>query len=212
MPSRMISPVTDNMDKQRTYTEQMGRYQHAMSGAFYFEAMLIDYAMMEDRLRSMLYHMAFFANRDSTKAWGKTKPCFQEIVSQYMKDDGKVTLGIKSISGKIKIVRCVLLWTVNTEDGYQNNKYLKALKHQCEGVDIAELLATLSGIEKWCQYRNEVIHSLLNKNIDSLHSELFERAAVGMKYARILDSQVKLLKKGNSIRRSVNAPKEKAVK
>lgn len=50
MANRTIQPVTDNRDKQRTYSEQMGRYARAMRGAFYLEALLIDYAMLEDRL------------------------------------------------------------------------------------------------------------------------------------------------------------------
>ena len=63
MNTRLISPVTDNIDKQRTYREQMGRYKRAMQEGFYFEAMLISYATIEDRLFSMLYHMAFRKNR-----------------------------------------------------------------------------------------------------------------------------------------------------
>lgn len=47
MANRTIQPVTDNKDKQRTYSEQMGRYARAMRGAFYLEALLIDYAMLE---------------------------------------------------------------------------------------------------------------------------------------------------------------------
>ena len=50
MANRTIRPVTDNKDKQRTYSEQMGRYARATRGAFYLEALLIDYAMLEDRL------------------------------------------------------------------------------------------------------------------------------------------------------------------
>lgn len=75
-------------------------------------------------------------------------------------------------------------------------------------MDIDGLLAALDGIAAWCKYRNEVIHSLLNKNIDSLEQELAEKASEGMQYARLLDAQERILKKGNCIRRSVNAPRE----
>ncbi len=56
------------------------------------------------------------------------------------------------------------------------------------------------------RYRNEVIHGLLNKNVDSLQSGLSEKCAEGMKYARYLDGQIKSLKKGNVIRRSLKLP------
>ena len=64
MSERRITPVADNREKQQTYKDQMQRYSKAMKDEFFFEAMLIDYAMLEDRLRSTLYHAAFFANRD----------------------------------------------------------------------------------------------------------------------------------------------------
>ena len=54
MGKRLIQPVSDNKDKQRTYTENMAKYKKAIAGEFFFEAMLIDYAMLEDRLRSFL--------------------------------------------------------------------------------------------------------------------------------------------------------------
>lgn len=64
MSERRIAPVADNTEKKATYQEQMRRYRKAMKDGFYFEAMLIDYAVLEDWLRSMLYHAAFFASRD----------------------------------------------------------------------------------------------------------------------------------------------------
>ena len=64
---RMIKPVIDNADKQRTYREHKARYKKAMENEFYFEALLIDYALMEDRLRSMIYHMGFLRDRSCFK-------------------------------------------------------------------------------------------------------------------------------------------------
>ena len=57
MSGRLIDPVNDNKDKENTYRTNLRRYNKAMKEGFYFEAMLIDYAMMEDRLRSFLYHI-----------------------------------------------------------------------------------------------------------------------------------------------------------
>ncbi len=84
MSERRIAPVADNREKQQTYKDQMRRYSKAMREEFFFEAILIDYAMLEDRLRSMLYHAALFANRDKAGCWKKTKPYFQAFVKQYL--------------------------------------------------------------------------------------------------------------------------------
>ena len=201
---RKIKPVTDNMDKQRTYREHKGRYKRAMENEFFFEALLIDYALLEDRLRSILYHMGFLKDRTAFKIWKKKAPYLQEIISLYKDKDETSQLGITSISGKTKIVRCVLKWAAFTEGGYQQDKHLSALKSQCEGLDIGGLLSALDELQDWCAYRNEVIHGLMNKNLESLSDELKVYAETGMQLASFLDNQEKLLKKGNKIRKNAN--------
>lgn len=48
---KQIAAVKDNTEKQEAYRKQLGRYRRALNNEFYFEAMLIVYAMIEDRLR-----------------------------------------------------------------------------------------------------------------------------------------------------------------
>lgn len=206
MRVRRITPVADNAEKQQTYTEQMKRFDRAMKEGFYFEAVLIDYAVLEDRLRSFLYHAAFFANRKATGCWKKTKPSIQQFVSLYKDQDETERLNATSISGKIKIIRAMLRWAAETETGYQNDSYLKRLKSQCESLDTGAMLETLDAVKSWCDYRNEIVHALLNKNTESVYTELEKQAQKGMEFARFIDSQVKTLKKGNAVRKSVNAP------
>lgn len=201
---RKIKPVADNKDKQRTYQAQKGRYKRAVESGFFFEALLIDYALLEDRLRSMLYHMGFLVDRTAFKIWSKKRNCLCEIVSVYKKDNEDCRLGITNISGKAKIVRCVLEWAAYTEGGYQQDRYLSALKSQCEGLDIDGLLSSLEDLQNWCAYRNEVVHGLMNKNLESLSDEIKEYAETGMQLANFFDSQVRILKAGNKIRRSTN--------
>ena len=99
----------------------------------------------------------------------------------------------------------MLLWVLETDGGYQDDKYLTKLKSACEGLDIGGLLDTLDCVEDWCGYRNEIVHALLNKNKKSVYSELEQKAKEGEKLARFIDSQVKELKKGNVVRKSINA-------
>lgn len=51
-----MEQITDNMQKYANYKEQMGRLKKAMDHSFYLEAIFIEYAIMEDRLESVLRH------------------------------------------------------------------------------------------------------------------------------------------------------------
>ena len=201
---RKIKPVIDNQDKQRTYREQKGRYKRAMENEFFFEALLIDYALLEDRLRSMLYHMGFLKDRTAYKIWKKKTMCLKEIVSGYKEEKESNQIGISNISGKAKIIRCIMKWVAYTNDVYQKDTHLTVLKTQCEGLDVGAILFAMEELHDWCDYRNEVIHGLMNKNLDSLSDELRMHAEKGMQLANFFDGQVKLLKKGNKIRKSAN--------
>ena len=201
---RRIKPVTDNFDKQRTYRAQIGRYKRAMENEFFFEALLIDYALLEDRLRSMIYHMGFLTDRTAHRIWKKKSACLREIVSLYKDDRENLQLGITNISGKAKIISCVLKWAAYTDGGYKQDNHLTTLKSQCEGLDIAGFIRALDELNVWCAYRNEVIHGLMNKNLESLSEELKMHAETGMKLAAFFDSQVKVLKRGNKVRKSAN--------
>lgn len=49
-----------NIQKYENYKAQMGRLNHAISAHFYLEALFIEYAIMEDRLESILTHAGVF--------------------------------------------------------------------------------------------------------------------------------------------------------
>ncbi|MBR3995989.1 MAG: hypothetical protein IKI97_12015 [Clostridia bacterium] len=184
-----IHQVYDNADKQRTYKEYCGKYRKAINEKFYFEAMMIAYSMIEDRLKSFLYHIGAFDRRTDTKICKKVHQYLKNIVKDYRKPKENEKLNISTISGKIKIIRCTLNWAATVNGGYDEDKYLIALKSQYEGAfDIDEFLDVLDEIDKWREYRNEVIHALLNKNIESLKEELMIQTEYGMQLARKLDS------------------------
>ena len=52
--------ITDNMQKYANYKEQMGRLKKAMASQFYLEAIAIEYAVIEDRVESVLRHGGTF--------------------------------------------------------------------------------------------------------------------------------------------------------
>lgn len=195
--TRQIESVQNNYEKYLTYRDQMGRYKRAIKGGFYFEALLIDYAMLEDRLLAFLYHIGAVDNRYvSVKITGRTKEYLQQIY-------GEGTMSLTPISGKIKLIRAVLNWATIDEDIHSSQKYQIMLKKQCrEQLNIPDFLKNLDDIDNWRDYRNEVIHSLLNKNSHSLHEQIEQKATEGMILARFIDNQTAKIKKGNYIRRS----------
>ena len=201
---RQIKPVKDNTDKQRTYREHKGRYKRAMENEFYFEALLIDYALLEDRLRAIIYHMGFLKDRTAFRIWKKKHACLQEIISLYQDTTDSCQISIRDISGKIKIIRNILLWAANSEDNYQQDRHLSTLKSRCQELDVDTLLLSLNQLHEWCAYRNEVIHGLMNKNLESLSGGLKSKVEEGMLLASFFDNQEKHLKKGNKIRKSAN--------
>ena len=197
----------DNIDKQRTYKEYCGKYRKAINEEFYFEAMMIAYSMMEDRLRSFLYHIGAFDRRTDTKICKKVHRQLKTIVKEYKNKNENELMKVSTISDKIKIIRCSLKWATTVDGGYDEDKYLVALKSQYEGsFDVGEFLEVLDEIDKWREYRNEIMHALLNKNVESLWEELASQTEKGMQLARKLDAYVKLVKKNNRIRKAIKLP------
>lgn len=217
---RVISPVETMQEKYETYRAEMARLKVALQQGFYFEAMLIEYALLEDRLRSFVYHAGLLQNRKASHLLpGKNavRKDFNRIaqrVKTWKLEDGKETgntsnferLSVNKISDKIFIVRTIVLWSSELESLPDESRYLQALRGQCESLDAAALLETLDAIDTWRVYRNEVIHSLMNKRMESVQQKLSEQVEQGVQLARQLDAQVTILKKNNRIRKAARLP------
>ena len=214
--ARLIAPVKTMQEKYETYAAEMKRLKKALDEGFYFEAMLNDYALLEDRLRSFVYHAGLLADRNAKNLLpnkNKAREGFNGLaqrVETWKRENGQEAmcdfqiehLSPNKISGKIFIIRTIVLWSSTLERLPDESRYLQALRRQCESLDAAALLETLDALEKWKDYRNEVIHSLMNKRLQSVQQELPKQAERGLQLARMLDQQVRLLKKGNTIRKA----------
>ncbi len=199
-----IEPVQNNYEKYLTYRDQMGRYQRAIKGGFYFEALLIDYAMLEDRLMAFLYYI------------GAVETTFSEIsipagISEFYEQIyGKKRLkNLKNISEKVNLIRAVLKWAETDEYLDSNQKFQITLKRQCrQQLNIPEFLAKLDEIDNWRNYRNEVIHALMKKKPSSISEQNRSKSEEGMEHARYIDRQTAKIKRGNYIRRSIKTKTE----
>ena len=145
----------------------------------------------------MLFHIGALAQRTDRKVCDDVSKQLRAIVRRYGKEDAKLV--VKTISGKEQILRSVDRWARETRDLPESDKYLAVLKEQWLQVEGFE--QALEDLAVWQKYRNEIIHGLMNKNLDSLHTELSQRCVEGMQLGRYLDRQVRIVKNGNRIRR-----------
>ena len=202
MAQQNVKTILNNKDKQNRYKHLMGKYRKAVNSECYFEALLIVYAMLEDRFRSMIYHSGGLTNR-SAKSFCKkagVDNIVRDLIRDYIADNEDDSLGLSTITNKMKIIRCLTKGASETDKQYDDG-FILLLKAQYESIDAYEMFEELEQLRAWLDYRNEIIHGLLNKNIESLYSELDTKVEEGMKIARYFDSQCKLLKKNNKIRK-----------
>lgn len=201
----LIDCVKDNKDKQQTYAYWKSRYKLAMREEFYVEALMIDYALMEDRLNAILFHSGVLPNRQTLKMKaGTTKNLLRQILAEYGNFKEPVRVNLTNITGKIKCLQAVLAWVEKCTGDYEENRYLKTLKNQYESCEIDGLEECLQDITDWCKYRNEIIHAAFNKNVSSLSENFRDRAIEGFQLANYLDAQERIIKKGNRIRKAAN--------
>lgn len=194
---RQILPVRDRHDKYITYQKQLTQLNKAIKEGFYFEAILIDYACLEDRLRYALYYLGVLK---SEKDYKVTNPnsvsakTFRAILREY--EGPKANMDISSISGKRKVVGSVIHFVQDNHDRQFDDIIRQSLLNSLQDVSrIEEMLGLLNEIENWCSYRNEIIHSLMNKNTDSVYEKVEEQAIKGFDLFRRLDKLVGWIKR-----------------
>ena len=201
MSDVQIKRASNNAERQDTYRTQLGRYSRAMKEGFYFEALLITYSLLEDRLKAFLYYCGFFDNRNTLKV---SKKCKNDIGVLVLDKNQARWPSFRYISTKIDSIEKLLCWVESImQKDIEGNLYYSCLKHSLESVDTDALLKALIELRSWIKYRNEVMHASMNKNIDSLYSELSERVAEGMDLARFIDSQVRIIKKYGTVRKTM---------
>lgn len=196
MPARQFSPVKDNKEKQKTYAEVMAQYKRAVAGGFFGEAMMIDYAVMEDRLRSLLFHMGALISRDSFRV-DNIQFIEQFDLNTKTGKNGAVYSEMNSMSQKLNIIKRVVQYTYDHLD----DRYCLELWDTIGGeMEILRMKDELKSIENWKDPRNEIVHALLNKNTDEVNARYEMICREGKKLGECLNSQVKKVKKNPKLR------------
>lgn len=120
--------ITDNMQKYLNYQEQMRRLNKALSNQFYLEAIFIEYAIIEDRLESILRHS------------GKWHPKPDQFVSvdAKRKKVAKLAEENKSLAHKyfsVELMNSINQWTL------VRNQLIHALMKKTLQTDVLSSIA-----------------------------------------------------------------------
>lgn len=194
--------VKNNQEKYQRYHKYMDRLKKARENGFYLEGVFILYAMMEDRLSAFLFH-AGVTNSQRTQMTS-TQP-IKSLIREILEiEDGK-GIQIQKIGNKIKSARMILQWSQGYKPDDSARDYLAELHRQVQrSARREELPAALDCLQEWCDSRNELVHALLNKNLEN-QEELFHRLVEeGCVLSRKLDNFVRSFKVRNSIRQKFN--------
>lgn len=183
MSNARIKPVTSNKNKRRTYALIMEKYKNAMENGYYGEAELIVYAYLEDRLRSFIYYS------DGLDHWNSRK-INENMISIYGNDKY-----VEDISAKLDVINKVIDLN-KLKKKYSGNDYADYLiKIYSVAFDSGKVKKLIGKINNWRKYRNEVVHALLNKDLDDMHCTFKNHVEEGYLLARELDNYVGMLKR-----------------
>lgn len=189
-----IKAVADNKEKGNSYRENLKRFNKANASGFYLECLWILYAMLEDRTSSFLYYLGFTSSRNRNTATG-SKKIKKEIRQIYNIVDSNAKYKFNTISGKLSRIEEFISW--GTQAGSFVSDYQNAVKTAALKVDSdTELRETLTYLNnEWRDKRNQLTHSLFNKDPNAVIMELKDLVEKGYIAVRILDNAVAQLKK-----------------
>ena len=196
MNSNNILTVADKKEKGISYATYIGRFNKAQKSGFYLECLWILYAMLEDRTSSILFYLGLTSNdkRSSVTGTKAIKSQIRDIFGMTKQTD---KYRFNNISGKLQRINKLLLWSESEEniDTPYKKDLQKLLKLLAESDELTNAISFLEG--EWREKRNQLTHSLFNKDPNSVITELKPLVENGYKAVRIIDKSVrKINKKG----------------
>ena len=70
--ANLIDPVQDHFEKRMAFDSHLKRYKKAIQAGCYLEALMIDYACLEDRLRYLLFYLGMLQSPASGSIGSRT--------------------------------------------------------------------------------------------------------------------------------------------
>jgi hypothetical protein len=197
-----FQPLADNAEKGDAYSIQWQRFNLACSQGFHLEAVFILYALMEDRLASLLYHAGVL---DESRVHLTT--------TEPIRSDMKIILAISSpkeprwynISAKRDTINKLLTWASTYTSEEVGSEYLTTLAASLKAAArYASLPATLYDLNTWCQTRNVLVHALMRRRVVGQEEKLADFCEQGKKIFRNLDAYVASFSAKSRLRKKFN--------
>ncbi len=173
--------VKNNMEKYYNYTAQIKKYRKAMELGFYYEAIFISYAMMEDRLMSFL-DKAGVVTLKNVKLAKRSAPFVRYMLN-------KKSVVIRNITTKMEITEQLMKLTYEQAEALEKryeeenktnkmNGFLLDLYMDIdEKIDRQEVLKHFVSMRSWLDKRNALIHGLANKRSDNYFNDEVQKIA-----------------------------------
>ena len=194
-----IQTTSTPEEKQETYKYLVSNLNKAMNSKFYFEGLLLVYAILEDRARSVLYHCGFTQGTDRSKAI-KSEKIKREILAIL---EVEKRPNYRSFNNKLNSIHKMINWALS--DVEPQTEYQRVLRKSIKSShSLDKILSTVSYINgEWREKRNQLIHGLANKDYGAAQDAAKELCEEGIKAFRVLDQFTKVLK-NKKIRKQFN--------
>ena len=198
MSNACIETIEDGKEKAGVYSYQMKRYELAIQHEFYFEAIVISYAMIEDRLLAFLHYAGVIDRRICTQnnqVKQKIRVCEQakKQINILLKNKESYTMNLDSISSKIRIINALMKLPEENNDPYLN----LVLAQIDKTIDREKFKTLFKELKTWLKPRDQIIHALMNKRTNDVLERQPNIAKDGYNIGRTLDGFVAKFKTGN---------------
>ena len=182
--SRTAEP---NYIKHDMYTDTISKLDRAIELGFYYEAIMLEYALIEDRLTEMLDFLGIVNRKEkSLSVTAKMRKPLRTLLGL----NSTARIGIQNINTKLNVLSLLANRTEDTEELIAYSAVYLQKK-----VEREKFTSTLECVRKWKDDRNTYVHGLMDKVPYDLEPQLDDLVRSGKKLFRELDSYAKKLKK-----------------
>jgi hypothetical protein len=170
-----------NKNKYTIYRYSFARLNEAIANRFFFEAILIEYAIIEDRINSIFRRLGFL-NESGNLPEGKRKLLIRTFHKQ--------TFRWNDISNKIKLIETLITLDSFSIPNFEDKTYLFELSLKIKSFN-NEIQQIIIHLLPWLKIRNRYVHALMEYKTTSLENDLKAFVTQGKIVIRLLDSFVK---------------------
>lgn len=183
-------------DKDPNYTALFAKYNRAYKQDFFYECLLILYAMLEDWTTALFYYLGMTSkNRDTV-----VKKYKKDVRNLLFMNEEDIRYGFDSLSGKLKDTQKLLNYEcLDKEMSAYAEEVVRIKDRYTKNALFEEAIVYLNTI--WRRLRNEITYAMVNKDYNDLSYRLKPMIDEGLGSLRIIDNAIKNVKRQNVTKR-----------